>query len=250
MLLVANREPVLTKLVLLFGFAFARCGATEPPLPTEVSFLPGLMKLHLRYEVWNKMRFPLYGGKLRSGKHWGIEGSIGGAADSGAAWSTLKAAFLANGWTAEYETDDPKAFTLTASSCAGQTTCTATVRADHPGFANVGVSFYPANTAQIMQAESAPVLRQVLALLKKDRSLQVEVQGHTDDVGTDAYNQMLSDSQAAAVVAWLRQEGIAATRLTSKGYGKEKPVADNSSDQGRATNHRIEIADRRCMPKE
>jgi len=89
----------------------------------------------------------------------------------------------------------------------------------------------------------------VLALLKKDRSLQVEVQGHTDDVGTDAYNQTLSGSQAAAVVAWLTQHGIAAKRLTSKGYGKAKPVADNASDQGRAMNHRIEIADRRCVPK-
>ena len=87
------------------------------------------------------------------------------------------------------------------------------------------------------------MLQQVLALLEKDASIKVEVQGHTDNVGTDAYNQTLSDSRAAAVVGWLTQHGIAAARLTSKGYGKTKPVADNGSDLGRARNRRVEIAD-------
>lgn len=496
MLLAVIREPEFTKLVLLFGLACARCGAIEPPLPAEASFLPELMKVHLRYEAWNEMPFPVHGGRLHSGKHWGIEGTMSGAADSGSAWRMLKTAFIANGWiletefpdpkhfyatlhfaqnrleawanieiipaddvridllepgppphtlilptpkskperidtakgdfpymiplpgsklsnsksdtapfvvsvagasqpelittgsitksyappegvsgplfVVEYRTalteagwaianestgpdasivahfgkgrrnlwanlrwshdgyqiqiaepngenlgkalsanchaalygllfnfsdatrdpssltlspsetngsqgetfiytatatstvpgsfhwqivkekeiDDPSAFTLTASSCAGQTTCNATLRMDHPGFADVNVSFHPANATQISQAESVPVLRQVLELLKHRRRLQIEVQGHTDDVGTDAYDQLLSDTQAAAVVEWLTQSGIAARRLTSNGYGKTQPVADNSSAQGRAMNHRIEIADRRCVPKD
>jgi outer membrane protein OmpA-like peptidoglycan-associated protein len=58
-----------------------------------------------------------------------------------------------------------------------------------------------------LQAASEPVLQQVLALLKKDTSLKVEVQGHTDNVGTDAYNQTLSEARATAVVAWLTQHG-------------------------------------------
>jgi outer membrane protein OmpA-like peptidoglycan-associated protein len=149
----------------------------------------------------------------------------------------------------EKEYDDLTAFKLTGSSCAGQTTCTATLVNEHPGFANTQVAFLPATSTQIMQAESAPVLWQALALLKKRGSLQVEVQGYTDDVGTDAYNQTLSDSRAAAVVAWLTQHGIAAKRLTSKGYGKAKPVTDNGNDEGRAMNRRIEIADTRCVPK-
>lgn len=100
-----------------------------------------------------------------------------------------------------------------------------------------------------LQAASDPVLQQVLGLLGKDASLKVEVQGHTDNVGTDAYNQTLSESRATAVVAWLTQHGVAATRLTSKGYGKTMPVADNASDVGRAKNRRVEIANPRCVAK-
>jgi OmpA family len=127
----------------------------------------------------------------------------------------------------EQEIDDLTAYILVASSCAGQTTCTAKLVNHHPGFVSVQVAFHPASSTQIMQAESVPVLRQALASLKKDRSLRVEVQGHTDNVGTDAYNQMLSDSRAAAVVAWLIQHGTAAARLTSKVHNpcpiSEKP---------------------------
>ncbi|MDR3774003.1 MAG: OmpA family protein, partial [Terracidiphilus sp.] len=64
--------------------------------------------------------------------------------------------------------------------------------------------------------------------------------------GNDAYNQTLSEARAHAVVAWLTQHGIAAARLTAKGYGKTKPVADNATDAGRAKNRRVEIADPRC----
>jgi OOP family OmpA-OmpF porin len=100
-----------------------------------------------------------------------------------------------------------------------------------------------------MKDASTPVLQQALAFLKKHCSLRVEVQGHTDNVGTDAYDQTLSDSRAAAVVALADRPRIAAARLTSNGYGKANPVADNGSEEGRAVNRRIEIADRRCVPK-
>jgi outer membrane protein OmpA-like peptidoglycan-associated protein len=100
-----------------------------------------------------------------------------------------------------------------------------------------------------LQTASEPPLQQVLALLKKNTTLNIEVQGHTDNVGTDTYNQTLSESRAAAVVTWLTQHGIAAARLTSKGYGMTKPVADNRTDEGRAKNRRVEISDPRCVPK-
>jgi len=494
-MLAATRAPVVTRLALLFGLTCMRCVAVESTLPAEVSFLSDLMRLQARYELWNEIPFPRHGGKPYSGKHWGIQGRISGAADAVSAWKKLKDAFTAKGWTVETDfsdpshrfatlhftkngveawanieilppddvridllepsplpyllalpvpksrpepidaakgdfpyatplsgsklinskadsapflitaggaiqpqvisigsiiktyshpenlsgplfaveyrtglakagweivnestgpdasivahygkgrrnlwaslhwnhdsyqiqvaearenlaralsanchvalygllfdfnesiidpsswptlgpsdsagtpgevltytatttssvpgsfhwelgkqkdTDDPTAFTLTASSCAGETSCTAKVRIDQPGFVDVGVSFLPANTTQIMQAESAAVLRQVLALLKKNPRMHLEVQGYTDDTGTDAYNQMLSESQAAAVVAWLTQNGIGPKRLTSKGYGKARPVADNGSNQGKAMNHRIEIVDSGCAPK-
>jgi outer membrane protein OmpA-like peptidoglycan-associated protein len=100
-----------------------------------------------------------------------------------------------------------------------------------------------------LQPASDGVLQNVAGLLTADKTLQLEVQGHADNVGNDAYNQTLSEARAKAVVAWLTQHGVAADRLTAKGYGKTTPVADNGSDQGRAKNRRVEIADPRCTPK-
>ncbi len=79
-----------------------------------------------------------------------------------------------------------------------------------------------------------------------DKTLKLEVQGHTDNVGNDASNQTLSEARAKAVMTWLTQHGVAADRLTAKGYGKTKPVADNGSDEGRAKNRRVEIANPNC----
>jgi len=101
-----------------------------------------------------------------------------------------------------------------------------------------------------MQAASDPLLQQIHSLLTKDTRLQLVIQGHTDDVGNDAYNQKLSEARAHAVVTWLRQHGIAATRLSAKGYGRTKPVADNHTDVGRAKNRRVEIADPNCKARE
>jgi len=97
-----------------------------------------------------------------------------------------------------------------------------------------------------LQAASDPVLQKVADLLAKDAALKVEVQGHTDNVGGDAYNQTLSEARAKAVMDWLVKHGVAAGRLTAKGYGKTRPVADNGSDEGRAKNRRVEIANLAC----
>ena len=97
-----------------------------------------------------------------------------------------------------------------------------------------------------IQPASDPVLQQILDLLKKNPTQKIEVQGHTDNVGGDAYNQTLSEARAKAIVTWLTQHGIAAGRLTAKGFGKTKPIADNATDAGRAKNRRVEIADPSC----
>ncbi len=100
-----------------------------------------------------------------------------------------------------------------------------------------------------LQPVSDPVLQQILLLLEKEPSLSLEIQGHTDNVGNDAYNQTLSEARAKSVVAWLTVHGVAANRLTAKGYGKTQPIADNSTDEGRSKNRRVEIADPRCDRK-
>ncbi len=93
-----------------------------------------------------------------------------------------------------------------------------------------------------IKPESAKTLEQIAELLKIDRSLKLEVAGHTDNTGTKEHNQSLSQGRAQAVVdALVKNYGIDAQRLQAKGYGDTKPVADNGSDAGRAKNRRVEL---------
>jgi OmpA-OmpF porin, OOP family len=97
-----------------------------------------------------------------------------------------------------------------------------------------------------LKPESDAVLQQVLAPLQKDAALKLEVQGHTGNVGDDAYNQTLSEARAKSVMAWLTAHGVAPARLSFKGFGKTMPVATNDTDEGRAKNRRVEIANPAC----
>ena len=99
-----------------------------------------------------------------------------------------------------------------------------------------------------LKPESDRALERVLALLRDDPALNLEVQGHTDSIGTDAYNETLSQDRADAVVAWLARRGVDDERLTARGYGETMPVADNGSDSGRAQNRRVEIVNPECKP--
>ena len=100
-----------------------------------------------------------------------------------------------------------------------------------------------------LQPVSDAVLQQILGLLTRNPALNLEIQGHTDNIGADDYNQKLSEARAHAVVVWLSQKGIPATRLSAKGYGRAVPIADNKTDEGRAKNRRVEIANPSCSPK-
>ena len=92
-----------------------------------------------------------------------------------------------------------------------------------------------------IRAEGEPVLREIVSLLNADPSLRLQIVGHTDDVGSAAANQALSEQRAKAVVQWLVANGISASRLTSAGAGASKPVADNTTAEGRAKNRRVEL---------
>lgn len=92
-----------------------------------------------------------------------------------------------------------------------------------------------------LRKDSDAQLLAVADALKRRAKLKLEVAGHTDNVGDDAYNQKLSEARATAVKAWLAAHGVAAERLTAKGYGKGAPVASNDSDEGRAKNRRVEL---------
>jgi outer membrane protein OmpA-like peptidoglycan-associated protein len=97
-----------------------------------------------------------------------------------------------------------------------------------------------------LKPESDAVLEQVGAVMTKTPDLRLEVQGHTDGVGSEHYNLPLSKARARAVVAWLTDHGVAAERLDARGYGKTRPVASNDTDEGRAKNRRVEIANPTC----
>lgn len=92
-----------------------------------------------------------------------------------------------------------------------------------------------------IKPESQPIVDQIAEMLKSDATLKVSIEGHTDNVGTPAANKTLSDNRAKSVVAAVAAKGIDKSRLSSKGWGQEKPVADNSTDAGKAKNRRVEI---------
>lgn len=92
-----------------------------------------------------------------------------------------------------------------------------------------------------IKSESQPIVDQIVKLLKNNPSLNLTVEGHTDNVGTPAYNQKLSDARARSVVAALTNQGIETRRLRAVGFGQDKPIAENSTDSGRAQNRRVEL---------
>lgn len=94
----------------------------------------------------------------------------------------------------------------------------------------------------VIRAESKAVLDQIGALLARDAALRLEIQGHTDNVGAPTANLTLSQQRAEAVKKYLVDtHGVAAARLTTSGFGDTRPVADNSTDAGRAKNRRVEL---------
>lgn len=92
-----------------------------------------------------------------------------------------------------------------------------------------------------LQPQFLPVLDNVAGTLNQYNQTIVEVAGHTDSVGTDAYNQALSERRANSVAGYLGSRGIMQQRMIVVGAGESRPVASNDTDSGRAQNRRVEI---------
>ncbi len=90
-------------------------------------------------------------------------------------------------------------------------------------------------------AKSFKSLNDVAAIMAADESLILDIDGHTDEVGSNESNQTLSDNRAASVREYLISKGVGETRMKSTGYGEEKPIADNKTAAGRAKNRRTEM---------
>ncbi len=102
-----------------------------------------------------------------------------------------------------------------------------------------GILFDTGKTA--IKPESNGLLDEVAAMLKANADLKLRIEGPTDNVGAKASNLQLSKGRAGAVKAALVARGVSAERLATEGYGDTKPVGDNSTEEGRAQNRRVEL---------
>ncbi len=102
-----------------------------------------------------------------------------------------------------------------------------------------GITFATGKSEITPQSENT--LRKALKTLQTYPDISVEISGHTDNVGSDASNQKLSERRANAVKDWLVREGINSDRITAVGYGESQPTATNDTPEGRQKNRRIEF---------
>ncbi|HKY37739.1 MAG TPA: OmpA family protein [Polyangiaceae bacterium] len=98
----------------------------------------------------------------------------------------------------------------------------------------------------LLRPESGAILTQVVEVLRQHPEIELcEVAGHTDDTGSEELNLRLSQQRAQAVLEWLAAHGIARGRLKAEGYGTQHPIGDNTTEDGRAKNRRVEFVVRR-----
>ena len=102
-----------------------------------------------------------------------------------------------------------------------------------------GITF--ATDSANIQPQFRATLDQVAEVLAQYEQTYVDVYGHTDSTGSDAYNQSLSERRAASVADYLTSHGVNSARIATRGFGETQPVASNDTEAGRAENRRVEI---------
>ena len=104
-----------------------------------------------------------------------------------------------------------------------------------------GIKILFATDSDKLLPESSGILDEVASVMQQNTKLHVRVEGHTDNVGDKTHNQDLSTRRAASVKAYLIAKGTTGDRLDSLGCGQGTPIADNTSEDGRAQNRRVEF---------
>jgi len=92
-----------------------------------------------------------------------------------------------------------------------------------------------------LSSESFPELERMVTLIKENSTMVIEIAAHTDNVGSDRFNNLLSEQRAQSVVTYLIENGVSAERLVAKGYGSLSPMVPNSSEENKAINRRVEF---------
>ena len=110
---------------------------------------------------------------------------------------------------------------------------------NHDGHVALNILFDTGKSS--IKAESQAIVDEIFKMLSENIDIKVSIEGHTDNAGDPAKNKKLSEDRAHAVVSALIAKGIDRSRLTFAGWGQEKPVADNGSDEGKARNRRVEV---------
>ena len=95
-----------------------------------------------------------------------------------------------------------------------------------------------ATNSYVLNKESMLIIDGFIQFLKDNERIKVEIQGHTDNVGNEKANQVLSENRAKSVEEYMIQQGLSPLRLKYKGYGASKPIASNQTDLGKAKNRR------------
>jgi outer membrane protein OmpA-like peptidoglycan-associated protein len=135
--------------------------------------------------------------------------------------------------------DTPKGTKVDAAGCPAVVKAAPLFTLEKKSLVLEGVNFD--HDSATLTPGSLAILDGVAASLRDWPEVRVEIGGHTDSSGPDAYNQKLSEQRAASVRDYLASKGIDASRMTTKGYGESKPITDNATDKGRATNRRVEL---------
>jgi len=102
-----------------------------------------------------------------------------------------------------------------------------------------GITF--ATDSATIDPQFRPTLDKVADVLARYNQTYVDVYGHTDSTGSDAYNQGLSERRAQSVAGYLESRGVIAARVGTRGFGETQPIASNDTEAGRAANRRVEI---------
>ena len=107
------------------------------------------------------------------------------------------------------------------------------------GFATLYINFDTGK--HDLKSDGQATVKEIVTMLKSAPALNISIEGHTDNVGQPQANKLLSENRAKSVMSAVNAGGIDAKRLSASGFGQERPIADNRSEDGRAKNRRVEL---------